>query len=135
MENTEDFDTFYEVYPRHIERDDALRAYKKALQAGFTPMQLFDGAAKFAASVRERMTEQTFIPYPGTWLRKRGFLANYALETTPFVGTPNPISACTWEPKPPMHDSRPIMWWLLPKPLWKSHWKESDIPKGERARA
>lgn len=31
-------------------------------------------------------------------------------------------------------ESRPLMWWSLPKMLWKSHWRENEIParaKGE----
>lgn len=27
----------------------------------------------------------------------------------------------------PMLNPRPSLWWLLPKDLWKPHWKESEI--------
>lgn len=28
-------------------------------------------------------------------------------------------------------DTRPIMWWRLPRALWQRHWRVSDIPAGE----
>lgn len=29
----------------------------------------------------------------------------------------------------PLPDSRPLMWWLQPRALWKPHWREDEIPK------
>lgn len=31
-------------------------------------------------------------------------------------------------------DSRPILWWHLPKTLWKTHWRENEAPVGELIR-
>lgn len=31
------------------------------------------------------------------------------------------------------YDSRPIMWWMQPKEMWRDHWLESDIPEDTRA--
>lgn len=30
-------------------------------------------------------------------------------------------------------DSRPFLWWLLPRPLWRPQWREDDIPGEHRA--
>lgn len=29
-------------------------------------------------------------------------------------------------------DSRPIMWWMQPRNLWRDHWLEDDIPAEHR---
>jgi len=34
----------------------------------------------------------------------------------------------TAKARPQFGDSRPIMWWALPKNLWQPHWSESDVP-------
>lgn len=31
-------------------------------------------------------------------------------------------------------DSRPILWWMQAKQLWKPHWSESQVPAGELIR-
>jgi hypothetical protein len=35
--------------------------------------------------------------------------------------------------KPQFGESRPIMWWMQPPYLWRSHWREADIPESQRA--
>lgn len=29
---------------------------------------------------------------------------------------------------------RPILWWGLPKSLWQPHWRETEVPMGEKIR-
>lgn len=35
--------------------------------------------------------------------------------------------------RPLPSESRPIMWWMMPRQVWKPHWRESDIPQDARA--
>jgi len=36
--------------------------------------------------------------------------------------------------QPEFGESRPSMWWAQPKSMWRSHWRESDVPSGEKIR-
>lgn len=31
-------------------------------------------------------------------------------------------------------DSRPLMWWHIPKARWEAHWRESEVPVGDLIR-
>jgi hypothetical protein len=63
---TDDFDPWYELYPRKVCRKDAQLAWKK-----LTPEQRF--AALHALPIHVRYwhaagTSKEFLPYPATWL-------------------------------------------------------------------
>jgi hypothetical protein len=63
----EGFDEFYRVYPRHVARGTAERAYSRIIaQGGATPAELLNGAMRYAA---ERTGEpERFTKHPATWL-------------------------------------------------------------------
>ncbi len=63
------FEDFYAAYPRKIARGAAEKAYKEQLRKGVSDDELLAGCRLFAALVRERGTDRTFIPHPATWLR------------------------------------------------------------------
>ncbi len=58
-----DFDAWWKLYPRHVARKLAARAYLKAVRSGATPAQLAHTVQHFAFS-----DDLRFIPYPATWL-------------------------------------------------------------------
>jgi hypothetical protein len=60
------FDEFWAVYPRRIGKEDARKAYAKALKTS-APDVILAGARRYAREVAE--TEPKFIKHPGPWLR------------------------------------------------------------------
>jgi hypothetical protein len=63
----EGFDEFYRVYPRHVARGHAEKAYRRIIGNGdATPAELINGAMRYAA---ERMGEpERYTKHPTTWL-------------------------------------------------------------------
>ena len=61
------FEEFYRVYPRHVARPTAAKAYRRiTTQSEATPAELLNGAMRYAA---ERMGEpERFTKHPATWL-------------------------------------------------------------------
>jgi hypothetical protein len=68
----EGFDEFWEIYPRHMKRGDAIKAFHQMLKAGASVDEIIAGARRFAAD--PNLPEQKFIPYPASWLRAEGWL-------------------------------------------------------------
>jgi len=64
------FEEFYDAYPRHVEPQDAARAYIKAIKVT-THRDLMVATRRFAIECRER--ERRFIPYPASWLNAGGY--------------------------------------------------------------
>lgn len=59
--------TFWEMYPRHVGKQDAKKAFEKAART-VDPETIVDAAARFASD--PNLPEKQFIPHPGTWLRQ-----------------------------------------------------------------
>jgi hypothetical protein len=60
-----DFDTFWKLYPRRVEKFTARSAWDKALKHG-TPEEIVEGARRYAS---ERAGENIrFTKHPATWL-------------------------------------------------------------------
>jgi hypothetical protein len=63
------FEEWYRVYPRHISKANAKKAYTTALKK--VGKEILLGAVKvFAKSVEINKTEERFIPHPSTWLNQ-----------------------------------------------------------------
>jgi DNA-binding transcriptional regulator YhcF (GntR family) len=63
----DDFDAFYDAYPRKKARQAAFRAFKRIVKKNeATAAELIAGAERYAAT-RER-EDPNFTPYPATWL-------------------------------------------------------------------
>lgn len=69
------FDRFWEGYGavRPPRKQDALRAYKKALDRDGSP-KILDGLTKWLAYWKQEGTEARFIPHASTWLNKSDYL-------------------------------------------------------------
>ncbi|MEW6874967.1 helix-turn-helix domain-containing protein [Trueperella pyogenes] len=66
-----DFDAFYNHYPRHAEKPAALAAFNEAVASGVDPQVIIDGAAAYAND--PNLPAYRWIPYPEKWLRNRGW--------------------------------------------------------------
>lgn len=63
---TPDFDAFWAVYPKRVDKGHARTAWKAALKRGAKPDAVIAAAAEFAES--KVGSDKQFIPYPATWL-------------------------------------------------------------------
>lgn len=62
-----DFTEFYDVYPRHVGKQAAARAFKKAAKK-VSPSVIITAAERLAAD--PNLPEKQFIPHPATWLNQ-----------------------------------------------------------------
>jgi hypothetical protein len=62
----EQFDTFWELYPRKVGKDDARKAFTVAAKK-HDPDDIIAGASRYAAD--PNLPGKQFIPHPGKWLR------------------------------------------------------------------
>lgn len=65
------FEAFYEAFPKHVGRGQALKAYRSALKIA-TGEALLTGARRYAASVVGK--EPQFVAHPATWLNGQRWL-------------------------------------------------------------
>ena len=65
--SSEAFDTFWQLYPRKVGKDDARKAFIVAAKKA-DPSLIIAGASRYAADPN-MPTDKTYIPYPGKWLR------------------------------------------------------------------
>ncbi|MCT1685479.1 hypothetical protein [Pseudoglutamicibacter cumminsii] len=62
----DDFETFWDAYPRRTAKADAYKAWKAATKRA-TPETITTAAARYAAD--PNLPDPQYIPYPATWLR------------------------------------------------------------------
>lgn len=62
------FDSFYEIYPRKIARQKALRAWNARLNDGHQPGDMTTAARVYADHCRKAHTEPRFIQHPSTFI-------------------------------------------------------------------
>lgn len=63
-----DFLDFYAVYPRHVGKEAARRAFVKAVKAGTPAADIVEGARRYAAATTAAGTETRYVAHPATWL-------------------------------------------------------------------
>lgn len=83
---TDDFDAFWQAYPRHVGKVSAKRRFE-GLARKTGPKRMVDGARRFAEEMRE--TDPRFIPHPTTWLNRGGW-DDEPLPPLPTIGPPAP---------------------------------------------
>jgi hypothetical protein len=67
------FAEFYRVYPRHVARGAAERAYRRIIKNGeATEAELLAGAMRYAAA--QDGTDPKYIKHPSTWLNGKCWL-------------------------------------------------------------
>lgn len=62
------FDDFWATYPRRTAKQNAIKAYTKALKAGVPPQRIIDAAKRYAAAAAAAGSDPRYIPHPATWL-------------------------------------------------------------------
>jgi hypothetical protein len=63
-----EFARFYELWPRHVARAEAVRAFDKAAAKVTDPADISRGAYRFAQECKRLGTAPDKIPYPASWL-------------------------------------------------------------------
>lgn len=65
---TVEFEQFWKVYPRKVDKGMAYKKYQARRKDGFSDEQLIAAAANYAAQCRKQKTEKQFIKHPKTFL-------------------------------------------------------------------
>lgn len=81
-----DFESFYSIYPKKVDRKKAFDAYKacvtnsKKHERKYTPDEIKNGTMLYARYCQHENTEKRFIKNPATFLNQESFLNDYTLE-------------------------------------------------------
>lgn len=76
-----DFDVFWEVYPRKSDKGSAYKKYLTRLKDGWSPEQLLTAAKKYRAQITANRTEQKYIKLCKTFLSDTTPFADYLTKT------------------------------------------------------
>lgn len=68
IEYTPEFEEFWTLYPRKVEKENAFKKYKTRLKEGYTDEQLTQAAKNYRATCEAEHTETRFIKHPKTFL-------------------------------------------------------------------
>lgn len=71
MSVNESFNEFWNVYPKHLQKGEARKAFFKAVQRVGDADTILEGARRMAAD--PNLPVKQFIPYPATWLNRDGW--------------------------------------------------------------
>lgn len=76
-----DFESFWEVYPRKSDKGSAYKKYLTRLKDGWSPEQLLTAAKKYRAQIVANRTEQKYIKLCKTFLSDTTPFADYLTKT------------------------------------------------------
>lgn len=93
----EGFAEWYQTYPRRKQRDDAVRAYRKAIPSQISAADLLSRTKTFAAEWAARPKDDLqFCPYPASWLNR----GEYKDAAEPIAGpAPTAVMKPTRDPR------------------------------------
>jgi hypothetical protein len=74
------FDDFYSVYPKKQGKEQAIKAYQKALKKT-THEVIIAGVKNYKAQIASKNTEMQYIKQPATWLNAGCWDDDYIIET------------------------------------------------------
>lgn len=66
-----EFEEFYRVYPRHVGKAEARRAYEKAIRSGAKHPDILKAARRYASATAGK--DPQYIKHPATWLNARAW--------------------------------------------------------------
>lgn len=90
------FDRFWEAYPRKVNKQDAVKAWKK-LKPGETMLEdILDGLQRWEKTAQWTKDNGQYIPYPSTFLNRR----SWESDPLPKGGWHNDGSATDWDAMP-----------------------------------
>ncbi len=64
----EDFEKFWQVYPRRIGKGEAYKCYNARIKDGWKPENLIQAAERYALQIEKMHTEEKYIKHPKTFL-------------------------------------------------------------------
>jgi len=67
----ESFNEFWDVYPKHLQKGEARKAFFKAVQRVGDVAPILEGARRMSQD--PNLPVKQFIPYPATWLNRDGW--------------------------------------------------------------
>ncbi|MDQ0062354.1 hypothetical protein [Paenibacillus harenae] len=70
---TPEFDEFWNVYPRKIEKADCFKTWQKVLKAGEQSSFIIQCAMNYSAECQKKKTEQQYIKHPKTFLNEERY--------------------------------------------------------------
>ena len=76
-----DFESFWEIYPRKSDKGSAYKKYLTRLKDGWSPEQLLTAAKKYRAQILANRTEQKYIKLCKTFLSDTTPFADYLTKT------------------------------------------------------
>jgi hypothetical protein len=74
-----DFSKLWKLYPRKERKDDAFKAYQKAIKEGVSNKAIQDGIVAYKQHIQAKNTEHQFIAQGGTWFHQRRWNDEYDL--------------------------------------------------------
>lgn len=90
-----DFDEFWSVYPRNVDKGNAFKKYQARTKEGYSPEELLTAAKNYALQCKRSGTEQKYIKHAATFLSDaRPFLDYLPKKVEPaddVVQTGNPF--------------------------------------------
>ena len=87
-EYTQDFESFWKIYPRKVEKHKAFKCWQKLLKEGVKPTHLKVCADNYAGACDALKTEPQFIKHPATFLGPDKPYEDYRVSTP--VGATQP---------------------------------------------
>lgn len=89
------FDEFYGIYPRHVGKDAARKAFLRALLRADARV-IIDGAKRWADHCVATRKEQRFIAHPGTWLNQGRWQDDLEEEEAGYQQDDRPRDVAAW---------------------------------------
>jgi hypothetical protein len=74
------FEDFYTLYPRKEAKQNALKAYQKAVKQ-VSHEAIIEGVSKYKQQIEAKQTEKQYIKQPATWLNQGCWEDDYTVET------------------------------------------------------
>lgn len=90
-----EFESFWSVYPRKIEKATAYKCYKARLSDGWNPADLIKAAEAYAAQCTKDHTDSKYIKHPATFLSASTPFTDYIPKTQDQPKNDNPDD---WDP-------------------------------------
>ena len=102
-QNTDTFDEFWFVYPRKVGKEDARKAYAKALKVA-SASEIFEGATRYA---QDPNRSAQYTAHPATWLNRGSWSDDPLPPKSPEVGFRATFNTPTVLPPRFVAESRP----------------------------
>lgn len=89
---SKDFEKFWELYPRKIDKGNAYKKFCARLNDGFRPDELIQAAENYSLEIRRNHTEPQFIKHPKTFLSDATPFTDYIRDDEPKEIDGNPFA-------------------------------------------